>query len=108
MKHKVPATPNFDEVKITSVRPLTDTEAQITYLVFSFPFREIHCEMFTNHVRNEDPFRVMDSGLHYQISPQVHHLPEFVTWIANSYQNEKNTFFATSWMVILKITPLLI
>lgn len=51
---------------------------------------------------------VATSELYYQIAPPVHHLLEFVTWLADSYQSEKNWFVSSSRMVILEITPLLI
>lgn len=85
-----------------------DTETQIANPVCPFPLADVRYEMFTDHVRNEDPFRVVNCGLYCQIAPPIHHLPEFVTWLANSYQKERNPFVSTSGVVILEITPLLI
>lgn len=99
------ATPNTHEVKSTCVEPLTDTETQISDLVYPFPLSYLRYEMLANHVRNEDPFRVVNSGLYYQITRSVHHLSEFLTWLSDSYQKEKNRFVSTSGVVILKITP---
>jgi len=108
MNHAVIVMPNTHEVKITSIGPLMDTETQINNLICPFPLTDLHYEMFSDHVRNEDPFRVVNSGLYDQISPLVHRLPKFVIFLESSYQKEKNHFVSTSGVVILKITPLLI
>lgn len=108
MKHTTPITPNTHEVKSIGVTPLMDTEAQIADLVCPFPLANLRYEIFADHVRNEDPFRVVASGLYYQIAPPVHHFPKPITWLANSYQSEKNCCVSSSSMVILEINPLLI
>jgi len=68
----------------SSVKNLMDTEAQITDPSSSSNFSNLRFNLYGSHIRGEDIFPVVDSGLYYQIAPLVHHFSKFVPWITET------------------------
>lgn len=75
----MPETPKTCEVKSFGPEPLMDSESQIANPSYSYHLLGLHFDLFANHVREEDTFRVVNSGLYFQIAPSVHHFLEFIS-----------------------------
>lgn len=65
MKQTTPATPKTREAKSTGVEPLVDDESQIVDHACPYLLVDLCCELFPNHVKKEDHFRVVNSGLYF-------------------------------------------
>jgi len=63
MKQIVPKTPKTYEAKSSGVKPLEDAESQIVDPSSPYSLVDLCCELFSNHVKKEDPFRVVNSSL---------------------------------------------
>lgn len=75
-----PETSKTHEVIPSSdLKPIMDTKAQITELICTYHPTDLHFDLFGNHVRGEDTFWVVDSGLYYQFMPSINYFPEFVS-----------------------------
>lgn len=63
MKHATPISPSTHEVKSMGSSLLTDTKAHIVDPNYPFSLADLCYEIFADHVRNKDPFRVVASEL---------------------------------------------
>lgn len=108
MKKTKHETSKTHEVKSSSgLEPLMDTKAQIFDPGCAYHLINLHFDLSRNQVRGEGTFRVVESGLYYQVMPFVHHFPEFISWLTGTYSDDKNYVFS-SGAKILEITPELI
>jgi len=109
MKQTAPETPKTHEVKSSyNLEPLMDSKSQIADPSFSYQLSNLCFDLFSGHVKGEDIFQVSDSSLYFQITPSIHHFPEFISWFTMACLDENNYFVSPSGTKILEVTPELI
>lgn len=85
-----------------------DKEAEIHDPPRPYHLSDLQFNMYSRHFKGEDTFRVVESGLYYQISPSIYHFPKFVSWLTASYVDDKKCFISYVGVKIMEITQELI
>ena len=65
--------------------PFTDMQAHIQDPQYHFPISSIKHDIFRKHLENRDRFKVVFSGLYYQIAPPVYPVVELICWLRGAY-----------------------
>lgn len=109
MKKPTPKAPKSRDAKPSlNIESLMETNSQIYDSTCPYHLLDLLFDMYDHHFKIEDPFRVLDSRLYYQISPFVYHFPKFVSWLVVSYVEYKKCIVSSTGVKILEITPELI
>ena len=69
----------------STIKPLMNKEVEIHDSPFPYHLSDLCFDMYDQHFKGEDPFRVVESRLSYQITRSIYHFPEFVSWLTTSY-----------------------
>lgn len=109
LKKFVPNTPKPQQSKPSSqTEPFMDTELEIRDPFFTLNLLDLCFAFYGSHLNKEYPFRVVELGLYYSITPTVYLFPEFVSWIMATYIKEENCCIPSIGEKILEVTPKLI
>lgn len=94
-KNSEPETPQTHEVRaIPRPNPLTDTQAYIHDPQYPFTVFRVWPDLLESHVKGQDQFRVVRSGLYYQIYLPNFPVTEFICWLRDAYDERRDVFLS--------------
>lgn len=92
-KKAEPETPQVREARHPpGFDPFIDLQAGIRDPQYPFHISTIKPELFRRHIGNKDRYRVVASGLYHQITPQVHSVVDFISWLKDVFDEHRGTF----------------
>lgn len=104
-----PETPQARESEVVpGPELLIDAHAQIHDLLHPFSISYLRPELFESYAKGQDRFRVVQSGLYYQISLTTYLVPEFISWLIEAYDERRNLLLFAQGKNIFHISPELI
>lgn len=105
-KKSEPKTPQVRETRNPpGFEHFLDWQADICDPQYPFPISSIKPEIFRRHIENRDRYRVVLSGLYYQITPPVYPVVEFICWLRDSYNKHQGMFLSAQGNRIFTLSP---
>ena len=104
-KKNEPETPQVRESRNPpGFEPLYDLQAGICDPINPFDIRSIKPFLFSRHLKNADRYWVIVSGLYHQITPQVHSVVDFITWLRDIFDVHRGTFISPQGNMVLSLS----